>query len=115
MLMPRIRNIFSSLPAPCGKENFHTLKNGRDFKIERIVSFGHATPKNKWLCQNSAEWVMVLKGCGSLLFKGSGKRLRLRAGDYIFIPANTYHRVERTDPMRKTVWLAVHLKQSQNR
>ena len=32
-----------------------------------------------------------------------------RQGDYIFIPAHTYHRITWTRPKQQTVWLAIHL------
>ncbi len=109
--MPKIksRNIFSGLPAAKKREAFQILQVGKEFKFERIVSRGQATPEGKWLYSKAAEWVMVLRGRAVLSFKRERKSLVLKAGDYIFIPARTYHRVDRTSPMQKTVWLAVHI------
>ena len=104
------RNIFSGLSAAKKREAFQTFARGRGFKIERIVSFGQTTPEGKWLCSKAAEWVAVLRGRASLRFKGIRKSLDLRVGDSLFIPAGTCHRVDRTSPGKKTVWLAVHLK-----
>ncbi len=79
-----------------------------NFKIERIISRGHATPEAQWLKQAHDEWVMVEKGEGRLRFKGSARLITLKAGEYVFIPANTSHRVEWTSPRKETAWLAVH-------
>ena len=110
--MPKIinRNIFSGLPAAKKREAFRTLQKGKCFKIERIVSFGQATPEGKWLCSKNAEWVIALRGGADLFFKGARESLSLKAGDYVFIPAKTRHRVDWTHPRQKTVWLAVHVR-----
>jgi len=108
--MPKMknRNIFSGLPVAKKREVFKTLAKGKGFKIERIVSGGQTTPEGKWLCSKTAEWVIVLRGSARLLFKGSQEKIHLKAGDYVFIPAGTRHRVKWTHPKQKTVWLAVH-------
>jgi len=107
--MPKIRNrnIFSGLPAAKKREVFQTLARGKAFKIERIVSCGQTTPKGKWLCSKTEEWVVVLRGRARLCFK-KARELELRAGDFVFIPAHMCHRVDWTHPAKKTVWLAVH-------
>ena len=107
--MPKIkcRNIFSGLPAAKKCEVFQTLVRGKGFKIERIVSCGQATPEGKWLCSKTVEWVIVLRGRARLCFKGA-RKLDLRVGKHVFIPAHTCHRVDWTHPVQKTVWLAVH-------
>jgi len=110
MLHIRIQNIFSHLPSARKREAFKTLAKARGFRIERIVSGGQATTKGTWLKEKSAEWVMVLQGKAVLVFKEKKKKCILRAGNYLFIPANTFHRVEWTHHGQKTVWLAVHLR-----
>ncbi len=100
-------NIFEKVPTPKGEEIFETLLENKKFRIERIVSRGHSTPKGEWLKEPHDEWVMVLKGEGRLKFKGTTKPVTLKSGDYVFIPARTSHRVEWTSPRTKTVWLAV--------
>lgn len=103
------RNIFSGLPAAKKREVFQTLRRGKGFKIERIVSLGQATPEGEWLCSEIPEWVIVLRGRARLLFKGSRKKVDLVAGDHVFIPGKTCHRVDWTHPKQKTVWLALHI------
>ncbi len=102
------RSFFSGLPAARDREAFRVLQKEKGFRIERIVSRGQATPAGRWLCSKAAEWVIVLRGRARLLFKGTGKKLTLKAGDYVFIPGGTCHRVDWTVPGRRTVWLAVH-------
>ena len=105
----KVNNIFSKLPSARAKENFRILQCGTYSRIERIVSCGQATPGGKWLCQKKNEWVMVLRGRARLSFKGQKKQVVMKAGDHVFIPKNTYHRVEWTHPRQKTVWLALHI------
>lgn len=100
-------NIFQPLPSISKDEFFEVLAQGRDVKIEKIVSKGQVTPKGEWLEGKQDEWVLVLAGAARLSFK-EGRVLDLKPGDYVNIPANIRHRVEWTDPKQKTVWLAVH-------
>jgi len=102
-------NIFSALPDAKVGEVFRTLAKGKDFRIERIVSRGQATPEGVWLRAHTDEWVAVLRGRAQLFFYGARKSLDLKPGDAVFIPALTRHRVAWTHSRKKTVWLAVHL------
>ena len=113
--MPRIKSddLFSRLPAAKKREAFRTLVKGKGVRIERIVSLGQTTPEGKWLYSKKAEWALVLRGRAKLLFKGNRKRFNLKAGEHVFIPANTRHRVDWTHPKQKTVWLAVHIASGQ--
>ena len=56
--------------------------------------------------QKENEWVILLKGHAKLLFEKSDM-IELFPGDNINIPTNTKHRVEWTDPVNETIWLAV--------
>lgn len=107
--MKKIRrgNIYSKIPAARDAEIFQPLLADKRVKIERIVSRGQRTPKGEWLKDACAEWVMVLKGAGTLRFQRGNGLMRLKAGDYVFIPAGTSHRVEQTSSRERTVWLAV--------
>jgi len=51
---------------------------------------------------------MVVQGHAILVFKDEDKKIELQAGDYINIPAHRKHRVEWTDPLQETIWLAIH-------
>jgi cupin 2 domain-containing protein len=104
----RSGNIYAKIPVAKKKEMFRTLAQNKDLRIERIVSFGQATPENTWLKELRDEWVIVLKGAAELRFQKTRRRVSLKEGDYILILANTAHRVEWTDKRRKTIWLAIH-------
>ncbi len=101
-------NIYSKIAGIKDKEIFQTLLVNKKLKIERIVSQGHITEKGKWLKEARDEWVIVLKGAGSLRFRKDNRLIKLKAGDYVLIPANTSHRVDWTTLREKTIWLAVY-------
>ena len=103
-----VKNIFSDIPKQTQKEILETIIESHQFKIERIISRGQATTDGDWYDQEKNEWVLVLKGNAGLLFEGSEKKVIMKTGDYINIPAHKKHRVEWTDPEEETVWLAVH-------
>ncbi len=100
-------NIFQNIPQNLEHELFDLLAKKGDVKIERIISMGHTSPESDWYDQQQDEWVMVLKGSGSITFE-SGETLTLNSGDYLHIPAHQKHRVSKTDPQTETVWLAIH-------
>lgn len=102
-----MNNIFKNIPTSLPDELFEEIVAARGMKIERIISRGHTTPKNEWYDQSSDEWVMVLKGEAILSFF-EGDDVKMRAGDYITIPAHQKHRVSWTKPDEETIWLAVH-------
>ena len=105
--MNDIQNIYSSIPADIPQELFQKILTTDTFKVERIVSKGHASPEDFWYDQDQNEWVMLLKGRAGMLFEGGDGAVELGPGDYISIPAHVKHRVEWTDPDMETVWLAV--------
>ncbi len=100
-------NNASESSAPSKFEVFEELYSSGDFLIERIISAGQSTPEGKWLEQERDEWVILLDGCARLAFEG-GEDIELQKGDYLFIPANTRHRVESTSSDPECLWLAVH-------
>ena len=91
-------------------EIFEDLLITKEFRVERIISNGHASPKDFWYDQEQNEWVMILQGQAILVFRDGDKTMTLKSGDYIKIPAHKQHRVEWTDPEQETVWLAIHYK-----
>jgi cupin 2 domain-containing protein len=99
-------NIFSSIPEKFNDEIFEDIVKGQYIRIERIVSYGHSSPESGWYDQVENEWVIVLKGSGSLLFE-NGDKFVLSQGDYLDIPAHTKHKVMWTSPNEPTIWLAV--------
>ena len=102
-----IQNIYSSIPADIPQEIFQDILTTDSFKVERIVSKGHASPEGFWYDQDQSEWVILLTSRAGLLFEGNDNIIELKPGDYINIPAHFKHRVEWTDPDIETVWLAI--------
>jgi cupin 2 domain-containing protein len=101
-------NIFAGItPDPAG-EQFTDLLAAPNMKIERIVSPPHSGQPGRWYDQDQAEWVLVIQGSAALRFEGESLPRRLEAGDFVHIAARTRHRVEWSDPLRPTIWLAVH-------
>lgn len=103
-----VDNLFSDIPAAGAGEIVDMLVQTRTCRLERILSFGQATPPGQWYDQSQDEWVVLLQGRAGLRFEGEDV-LELGPGDYIWIPAHCRHRVEWTYPNGPTVWLALHL------
>ncbi|PMN94834.1 cupin domain-containing protein [Enterovibrio norvegicus] len=99
-------NLLENLPNARNAEVFDEIIKHPFVRIERIVSRGQTTPETDWYDQDEHEWVMVLEGNAELLFE-DGRRLEMRKGDQVTLPAHTKHRVSWTDPDQETVWLAV--------
>jgi len=85
-------------------EKFDTLLNHKNIEIKRIVS--NTLKTSQTFVQNDDEWVIVLKGCAKI--EMNNQIYKLKAGDYLFIPANTKHTLLKTKKV--VVWLAIHIK-----
>ncbi len=105
--VPRVLSLLEDLPRRLETERFETLLEGSDWRLERILSTGHSTPEDHWYEQERNEWVLVLTGCGRLVFEDGSERL-LGPGDAVLIQAGCRHRVSWTSPEETTVWLALH-------
>ena len=103
-------NIYRTTRLRRSEEFQETLLNTAQARIERIVSYGHASPVDFWYDQPQNEWVLLLAGRAGLRFDNEDEECLLEAGDYILIPAHQRHRVAWTDPAGETIWLAVHFK-----
>ncbi len=99
----KVNNIFSNVPKSLPKELIQSLVKTKKCRIERIISKSHKTSKGKWYNQNKNEFVLILKGKATLLFKN--KKIKMKKGDYLIIPKYQKHRVEKTGI--ETIWLAV--------
>lgn len=100
-------NLYGNLPTHLPEELIESLVEGDNFRIERIVSHGHHSPKDFWYDQDECEWVVLLKGSATLCFDGGESLLHLTPGDWVNIPAHRRHRVEATAEGEPTIWLAV--------
>ncbi|MGH8559005.1 MAG: cupin domain-containing protein [Methylococcales bacterium] len=110
--MTVVQNIYSPIAPEKDREAFETLLQTNGFRLERILSEGHATPAGEYYDQPEDEWVILLRGSAGLTMEGEPEEIVLNPGDHILIPANRKHRVEWTSPIEKTYWLAVHFKSS---
>jgi cupin 2 domain-containing protein len=79
-------NIFDIPAAPADGELVSPLYDGGGIRIERIVSFGQASPRGFWYDQEEDEWVLVAQGEAVVSFE-EGKT-RLKKGDCLLIPAH---------------------------
>lgn len=107
-MIPVAGRLFADLPADRASEHIAQIAGSQDVRIERIVSYGQASPEGFWYDQGWTEWVIVLSGSAGLLFEGEAEPRRLNPGDHVEIPAHCRHRVAWTANDRATIWLAVH-------
>ena len=92
---------------PAEFELYESLTETETVKIERIISTGQCTPEGQWLEDEKDEWVMLLRGESEISFE-NGFRKKLISGDYLLIPKNTRHRVEKTSAEVHCIWLAIY-------
>jgi cupin 2 domain-containing protein len=100
-------NLLAPLPDADAAERVDTLLTRSGLRIERIVSRGQASPPGFWYDQPEAEWVLLLAGAARLRFADETEVLVLGPGDWVDIAPHRRHRVDWTDPMGPTVWLAI--------
>ncbi len=101
-------NLFAPLHVRLQAEAVDELVSAGNFRLERIVSLGQATPGGEWYDQHRNEWVVLLSGLAKLRIDGESTDRELTPGDWLLLPAHCRHRVEWTDPSQATVWLALH-------
>ena len=101
------KNLLNDIPADLPEELFTTILQAETFRIEQIVSQGHASPPGFWYDQEENEWVIVLKGSAVMQFEDA-EPVELQPGSYLNIPAHARHQVVSTSPTEKTIWLAIH-------
>jgi len=105
-----INALLAGLPENLPEERFEVLLETPAFRLERILSKGHATPEGQWYDQDWHEWVLLLQGQARLAIEGREGETFLQPGDSVLLPAHCRHRVEWTPSDRITVWLALHYK-----
>ncbi len=96
-------NLFDYELPNLDSENFTTLLKHKNIEIKRIIS--NTLKTSQTFQQNEDEWVIVIKGCAKI--EMNNKVYKLKAGDSLFIPANTKHTLLKTKKV--VVWLAVHI------
>jgi cupin 2 domain-containing protein len=103
----RCENLFTGIPQQLPEELVTLLCRNKGIRIERIVSEGQRSPEGFWYDQKRHEWVIVLEGRAAIEFEGKTELVEMERGSFLNIPAHTRHRVARTSPTEKTVWLVV--------
>jgi cupin 2 domain-containing protein len=101
-------NIFDGIPENLPEELCTTILQGAGFRVERIISRGHASPPGFWYDQEENEWLVVLTGSAAMEFEGAAEPVELRPGSCLDIHAHARHRVLWTNPDQQTVWLAIY-------
>lgn len=101
-------NLLQNLPANGSDEHVESLFGGKSFRVERIVSQGHASPPGVWYDQPQDEWVLVVQGEATLRFTDKAEPVAMKPGDHIHIAAHRKHRVDWTTSEGPTIWLAIH-------
>jgi|GEM_PF-44232 len=99
--------LLADLPEDLPEERFDVLLETPVFRLERILSKGHATPEGQWYDQDWHEWVLLLQGQARLAIEGRDEAF-LQPGDALLLPAHCRHRVNWTPEDTITVWLALH-------
>lgn len=102
-----LTNLFADLPKTLPAELMQSLVKWPGLRIERIVSYGHASPEGFWYDQAEHEWVAVLQGAARIRLADPDELLELKPGDFVNLAAHRKHRVEWTTPDEPTIWLAV--------
>ncbi|MEA3276385.1 MAG: cupin domain-containing protein [Pseudomonadota bacterium] len=103
--LPGPKNLYSDLPQLSRGEDFTELLRCRNVAVERILSSDRVETVR--YDQEQDEWVILLEGRAVL--EVAGEPVSLSAGDYIFLPAHTPHRVLTTSGEPRCIWLAVHV------
>jgi cupin 2 domain-containing protein len=100
-------NLLFPLPEAREAECVDEILARPGLRIERIVSFGQASPPGFWYDQAEGEWVLLLAGAARLRLADENEARLLQAGDWLDIAPHRRHRVDWTDPATPTLWLAV--------
>jgi len=103
-----IGNLFGDLPESLPEELHERLAEGRRFRLDRIVSTGHASEPGFWYRQDEAEWVLVLSGRARLMLRDPDQQVDLGPGSWIELAPGRPHRVDSTSGDEPTVWLALY-------
>lgn len=98
-------NLYTIQTPPQKEELETTLLSHPNAKIKKIISPAHF--KSKIFRQDKDEWVSLVQGEAS--FQLADTIYPLKAGDCIFIPANTPHQIITTSSHPLAVWLGVYM------
>ena len=98
-------NLFEPQHMSGPTESCETLLACRNVMIERIQS--PAGTRSELYIQDQDEWVCLVQGKAQL--EMGEETVKLTAGETLFIPAGTPHRVVDTSDNPTCIWLTVHI------
>ncbi|RXJ97925.1 cupin [Arcobacter sp. CECT 8986] len=101
----QVKNIFDDIKIDKSAEQFISLIDTKNIKIEKIVSNGQKSKEDFWYDQEENEFVILLSGDAIIEFENS--EVQLKKGDYLNIDSHRKHRVKYTNENEPTVWLAI--------
>lgn len=104
--VPVVNTLLASCAVVCDHEQVFSLLSSSTLRLEKIESYGCASPDGVWYDQAETEWVLLLTGRATLVF-AAGDALALNAGDYVTLPPHCKHRVEWCSD--DACWLALHV------
>ncbi len=100
-------NLLAGPCPPPGQERSELLLGPGQLRLELIHSCQFANPPGFWYDQRESEWLLLLQGGALLRFADEDQARSLQAGDSLVITPGRRHRVEATDPVPGTRWLAL--------
>lgn len=95
----------AALPPLPADEIVQIIAQDHHGRIERIISWGQASPAGFWYDQAEDEFVCLLQGEAVLEF--ASERVTLRSGQPLLIPAHRRHRLAYTSAQPPCIWLCV--------
>lgn len=104
----QIENLFENIKIDKKAEQFISLFENKNIKIEKIVSNGQISAKDFWYEQEENEFVLLLDGYAIIEFED--EQIELNKGDFINIKSYKKHRVKYTCEEKPTIWLAIYYK-----
>jgi len=96
-------NIFDLPNLPLSEELVTTIVEGKNIRIERIVSTGQSSD---WYDQPETEFVALLRGRAVIEFD-AGRQVVMNKGDTLLIAPHQRHRILETSVKPCCVWLCV--------
>jgi len=103
-------NLLGGTPIVGTKEQFNTLLKRDGVVLEQISSPAHY--QSEVYLQKFDEWVLLLQGEAE--FSMGSKKLNLKTGDSLLIPAHTPHQIHDTSANPHCIWLTLHLPTSRS-
>lgn len=98
-------NFFEITELPRENEIIDEILDGKNVRIERIVSAGHVSPEGFWYDQDENEWVILMQGEAVVMLENGP--VEMRPGTSIFIEAHRKHYVSYTSAEPPCIWLCV--------